>query len=229
MASSTIRINTKGATTALAKVAKQIPFAVAQAVNATARRAAADANAAMPSVFEHANRFTQMAVGVPLLATKSSLTAVVAIKPLQGKYLGLEVLGGTRTPADNTRIASSALVLPGNGPDPLPAGRIKLLTQQIQTAATQRQAIAAGTRKARRGNGSRGVFKMSGRDPFGDGGAGGIWRRLPGHRVTRLVSFEATARYKPKWDFNGQIEKSVTQSFQQIFAAAIERAMRTAK
>jgi hypothetical protein len=223
-----ISVDTRQVQAALTKAAKQLPYAMAQAINATARQAAADVNKAMPSTFAHANRFTQMAVGTPTLATKASLSATVAIKPLQAQYLGLEIAGGTRTPASNTRSQSQALVLPGKGTAPLAYGAVKRIAQQAAADRARRQAVAAGTRRRGKLTGSdAGVFEMSGHGPFG--GAGGFFRRLPGHHITRLISFEATASYKPKFDFKGQVLASVMGNFPGAFERELAKALATAR
>lgn len=223
----TIKIDTKKAEAALAKAAKQIPFAVATAVNTTARQAARDVNSAMPSVFQHTNPFTRMATGVPTLATKASLTAIVAIKPLQAKYLGLEIFGGTRTSANNTRLASSALVLPGKGSNPLPTGFLARISQQAAAEVARRQQIAAGMKKRRKGSNNSGVFKMSGKGPVG--GPGGFFRRLPDHHLVRLVSFEASAHYRAKFNFVAAVETSVNRNFRKNLEDAIAKALATAR
>ena len=193
-----ISLDNKKALLLLDKVARQMPFATAQALNRTAKLAAAEANAAMPSIFQHANRFTQMAVTAPsdMLAKKNSLTATVTLKPLQAKYLGLEIIGGMRTPMLNTRLPSQALVLPGSGTTPLRSGAIKRLAQQAAADQARQTGCDGRSTQAPQGISSdTGVFKMSGHGPFG--GAGGFFRRLPGHHLTRLVSFESSRPTSP--------------------------------
>ena len=223
----TVKVDTRLADNLLRQLAKQLPYAAARALNATAKKAAAEANAAMPSVFQHASKFTQSAVGVPTFATKTDLFAMVAIKPLQAKYLSLEITGGKRTPASNTRVQSSALVLPGKGTAPLPSGFLGRLSQQAAAEVARRQQIAAGIKKRRKGSANRGIFKMSGRGPVG--GPGGFFRRLPDHHLTRLISFEPSANYRPKLDFHGAVRTSVSRNLGPIFARELANALRTAK
>jgi hypothetical protein len=229
MAGIKITIDSRATRAALGKLANQIPFAMAQAINATAKQAAADANAAMPSIFNRANAFTRQAVGTPSLATKGSLSATVAIKPLQAQYLGLEILGGTRTPAGNTRLPSQALVLPGQGTAPLPSGLIKRLAAQAQADQARRQAVAAGMRKRGKLTGANaGVFKLSGHG-IRPSDVGGFFRRLPNHKVQRLVAFEPSAQYKPKFQFERQVTQTVNSTFAANFDRALARALTTAK
>ncbi len=220
-------VDTKRATDMLAKVQKQLPYAMRRAVNETAKQAAADVNRAMPSIFTHANAFTRTAATVSAFATKSDPFAIAGIKRLQGNYLGLEILGGTRTPAANTRVQSSALVLPGKGSAPLPSGFIKRLSAQAGAEASRRQQIAAGAQKRRKNASNAGVFKMSGRGPVG--GPGGFFRRLPDHRLLRLVSFEASAQYTPKFDFFGVVKTSVDRNLKANLERALAQALATAR
>jgi hypothetical protein len=224
-----ITVDTKSITKQLDDIAKkQVRFATSVALNTTAKQAAADANEAMPSVFTHANPFTRMAVGVPQFATKANLSAMVGIKPKQAQYLGTEITGGTRTPALNTRLLSQALVLPGKGAAPLGSGAVKRIAQQAAADKARRAAVAAGTRKRGKLTGAdAGVFSMSGRAPWGD--VGGFFRRLPGHHLTRLIAFEASAQYPAKFDFKKQVMDSVARTFRGAFEKALARALASAR
>lgn len=218
-----IKIDSKATIEMLKKVAKQLPFAAATALNETARKAAADVNAAMPQTFAHTNAFTRQAVGALDLATKSDLSATVGIKPLQAQYLGLEIYGGERTPT------STALVLPGHGPDPLPRGFVKRLAAQAAADQARRQAVAAGTRKRGKLTGSNtGVFRLSGHG-IRPGDQGGFFRRLPNHRITRLIAFEPSAEYQPKFDFEAQVRKSVDTNLTSNFQKRLAKALATAR
>lgn len=230
MISMKITVDTRKLTAALDDLARrQIPFATATALNATAKLAATQANTAMANTFTRANAFTRNAVTAPreLAATKTTLSATVALRPIQAKYLGLEIEGGTRTPASNTRSSSQALVLPGRGPAPLQAGAVKRIAAQAAADRARRAAVQAGTRKARKGAADTGVFMMSGHGP--SDGVGGFFRRLPGHHLVRLVAFEATAQYRPKFDFKAQILSTVAGNFERLIEQQLARAIATAK
>jgi hypothetical protein len=222
-----VTVSTKAADDMLKRLQRQLPFAKAKALTATARQAASDVNRSMPSVFQHANTFTQNSVGVSAFATKSSPFAIVSIKPLQSRYLWFETFGGVRTPSSNTRVASQALVLPGTGQNPLPSGFLKRLSAQAAAEVARRQQIAAGTKKRRKNASNSGVFKMSGKGPVG--GPGGFFRRLPDHHLLRLVSFEASAQYTPKFDFYGAVNTSVKRNLKANLERALAQALATAR
>lgn len=65
---------------------KQLPFAMAQAINATAARVQAAEQANIKATFDSPTPFTQKSVGVSK-ARKSSPVAVVYIKKIAAAYL----------------------------------------------------------------------------------------------------------------------------------------------
>jgi hypothetical protein len=94
-----VRIDTRATTRALSIATKQIPFALATAVNDLAFQVQRAENAAMTEVFKHPRPFTAKSVQVDK-ATKTSLSATVFVRPEVAKYLapyeqgGLHVLPG---------------------------------------------------------------------------------------------------------------------------------------
>ncbi len=197
--------------------AKQVPFATAKALTTLAKLAQADIQQALPSIFGHLAPFTRQGIAIKA-ATKASLTAQVYVKPLQAQYLGLEEFGGTRTPAMNTRIVSRALTMPGvnarlNDAGSLPRGYVAKLAAMAEADA--------GPRKGQT------VVKFSGSGPNGKG-PGGFFLRLPGHHIRRLISFEASAQYKPKFGFEKRVEAKVRADFAGVFGAAMTQAVATA-
>ena len=224
----TIKADTRAIRKQLEDVArKQVPRVIADALNATAQQAARDVNAAMPQVFTKATPFTRNAVAAPasLKATPDRMMAVVMIKDLQAKYLWLEAMGGTRTPADGSR----ALVMPGtaarlNGYGNLPKGYVAQLARQSQLVQRARQTVVKGKggRRTKRGQThDKGVFELNNAG-IGGQGPGGFFRRLPGGHVTRLIAFEDAAKYQPKFPF----EKLVTDSVQRTFKQNLDKAIR---
>ena len=108
-----------------ARFQKQVPFAAAKAITATAKSVARVASAEIDHVFDRPVSFTQKSIGITW-ATKQSLTAKIFVKDIQAKYLALQVAGGTRRPAKR------ALLVPGkaaqlNAYGNLPRGAVKKL------------------------------------------------------------------------------------------------------
>lgn len=224
-----IKVDAKDLTKQLTALAgKQLPFALSSALNKVGKQAAQDANKGMTSIFDRVSPFTARAVGQSIFASKTSLLTEISIKPLQAKYLSHEILGGTRTPADNTRSTSQALVLPGKGTTPLPSGAVKRIAAQASADQARRAAVAAGARRRGKATGANaGVFKMSDHGPAG--GPGGFFKRSPDHHITRLVSFEPQASYEAKYRFRDQILTSVAGNWPKAFEESLARALATAK
>jgi hypothetical protein len=74
---------------------KQIPFATAQALTATAKHAQASITAQLPSIFDRPTAFTMRAIAIEA-ARKNKPTAAVFVRPIQAEYLALEETGGFR-------------------------------------------------------------------------------------------------------------------------------------
>lgn len=225
-----IRIDTRPVEKMLSDVARrQLPFAMSTSLNLTAKLASTEANSRFDAIFARVTAFTKRSVFAPpeQRATKDKLSAVVAIRPIQAKYLGLEILGGIRTPANNTRVQSTAFVVPGKGNTPLRPGAVKRIAAQAAADRSRRAAVMAGQRRATALAATTGVFLMSGRGPLG--GPGGFFRRTPGHHLTRLIAFESVAHYRPKYRFRTQVLGTVMGNFDRIFSEQMAKALATAK
>lgn len=224
----TISADVTRATMALQAAARtQIPFATAKALTALAKQAQAAEQAALPQVFSHLSPFTRQGIAIEP-ATKGKPQACVYVRDLQAKYLATEEFGGTRTSSLNTRIISRALSMPGvgarlNKAGGLPRGYIKSLAARAQADKEKRADAQAGNRKMPKRDG--GVFIMSGHGP--SGGPGGIFQRLPGHHLTRLISFESEAHYTAKFGFEPRAIAVVRQNGRAVFDAALKQAFAT--
>jgi len=76
---------------------KQIPFATARALTATAWDVQKEEIRQLPMKLDRPTSFTKLAFGVKK-ATKQHLVATVFVKPIQIKYLRFQIRGGTRRP-----------------------------------------------------------------------------------------------------------------------------------
>lgn len=76
---------------------RQIPFAAASALNATAQAAQISGKRELPSIFDRPTPFTLNAIGIER-ATKGQLQARVFVKDKQAAYLEVQETGGTTTP-----------------------------------------------------------------------------------------------------------------------------------
>lgn len=106
------------------RFSRQVPFATARALTATAKEVQRAITDELPRIFDRPTPFTQRGIGMTM-ATKASLTSRVFIKDIQREYLQLQVRGGVRTPKKR------ALVLPAevglNAYGNIPRSRLKTL------------------------------------------------------------------------------------------------------
>jgi hypothetical protein len=227
---------------------KQIPYASKLAVDALAEQVKVEITAALPSIFGHTVPFTRTAIHVQKARSKRDPSATVFVLPLQARYLSLEEFGGTRTPAMNTRKPSRALTMPGVGAEVdangnLPfryVGRLFAAARQQRTARTrfdarvaQRQAKAQQSRSGRKLQPLRrpatiqrdsGIVQFKGSGPHGRS-VGGLFERVDGHRLRRLIAFEDETHYRPKFGFRDRAGDIVRRNFAAAFDAAIARAL----
>lgn len=76
---------------------RQLPYATARELTATAQAARREVERGIPSTFDRPTPFTQNSVTIRS-ATKTVLRSEVYVRPIQAKYLGLQEKGGTRRP-----------------------------------------------------------------------------------------------------------------------------------
>ncbi len=214
----------------------QVPFATARALNDVARSAQDAVNRDMASVFRDPVEFTRHAAVAPrsLAAEKGRPEAVVTLRPLQAKYLLREEVAGTRVPADNTRRpGASALVLPGRGllldsHGNIPRGTLRTLSQEAKTTTQRRKRAKAA--KAGVAAPTETVVFLAKNAPGNKAGIGGFFRRLPGHKLTRLTAFEAETHYtSPRLRYHAHVADVVTANWVAAFRRRIGEAIATAK
>ena len=216
---------------------EQLPFAVARALTDTARAAQQQVTADLPAIFDRPNPFTMRSLTF-IAARKDRMFAVVTVRDIQAKYLLPEEVGGERTPAMATRRPGRALTEPGpqlnrDQYGGIPIGTVRRLLRQAKAAAER----ATQQRHAARQAAGRGVRAVAARDrgvfyvgPQGHGHLklGGIYQRLPGHRLTHLIAFASTAHYHARFHFRERVEAACVQAFlpamERRFAEAIASA-----
>ena len=98
-----VKADIKGLTRTLNDLQKkQIPFATAKALTATAKNIAEAQRKALPSIFDRPTLFTQRSIGVKA-ARKSNLTAIVFVKDIAAQYLKPFEFGGKHHLPDSKR------------------------------------------------------------------------------------------------------------------------------
>lgn len=109
---------------------KQIPFATAKALTDTAKEVQQKEVEQLEKDIDRPAPFTKRGFYIRR-ATKNNLVSVIGIKDIQAKYLGLQVEGGTQTPANKAIVRPANLKLNKYGN--LTKGRIKKLLARPDT------------------------------------------------------------------------------------------------
>lgn len=109
---------------------KQIPFATAKALTATAKHVQAEQATQVEKDFDKPTPFTKKGFYIKA-ATKGRLYSVVGIKDIQAKYLQLQITGGIRRPKRKALIAP--VQQRRNRYGNIPKGRLKTLAAKPNT------------------------------------------------------------------------------------------------
>lgn len=166
----------------LGSSAKQIPYALATAMTWTMRESVDAEKDALPASFDRPTPFTMNAIGFTP-ANKGELRFEVFVKDAQAKYLGINVVGGTRSPAGAKTLATPFINKNSYGN----VGRGALRALMHDRAK---------------------VF--SGKPRGGKGRPAGIYRRTNENKTIRLLAlYSPTLSYSKRFDFDGIFEKTV--------------------
>jgi len=206
----------------LAKTAKQLKFATAVALTATAGKVKDAMPRALESVLERPTEFTKRGWFVTR-ATPQTMEAVVGAKDKTASYLIHQVEGGTFAPKRKALRLPTAIKLNEFGN--LPAGTIKQLIERAKAG-----------KRATKGQGRR--FGVSSKlelfygDPK-DKRPAGIYKRVrQGGReqlIPLIVFPRQSARYRKEFDFYGIARRIASAEFEREFEKALARALATAK
>ena len=170
---------------------KQVPFATARALTATAKAVELAEKAEIRQVFDNPVPFTQRGVGITP-ATKQKLVAVVFLKREQSAYLDAQIKGGARKrkpfearfSKEQGQPVPSAV--PGSGANLNQFGNLS----KAQIERLGRQA------RGRKQN----VFVPK----PGDRLPPGVYQRQPDGKVKAVLVFtKAPAKYRKRFDFYG--------------------------
>lgn len=184
---------------------RQLPFAMMLTINDALGDIEANTIKALDRKFDNPTPFTKKGVYVKR-ATKRRLIGEVGFKPIQAKYLGLNITGGVRLPKRNAIIMPVAQRVNKYGN--LPRGSVK----------------RAGARKD--------TFKASRNDPRTRHLKPGIYKRGKGKArstPSMLVSFKDRAAYRKRYDFAGGATKAADNVLPRHFVKNLRRALATAR
>ncbi len=209
---------------------RQTRFAAAQALNDVARAARDSINAHMGEIFDRPTPFTMRSVVAPRedAAEPGHLVAGVKVRPVQSKYLLREETGGTRSPADNTRKASNAIVLPGralllNDFGNIPAGVLRKLSNQAKPKR------GGKTKKGAAASRADSIAYLPAGAPANKAHIGGFFRREDGGKLSRLTVFEAVTHYQPRFHYRDRVAEVARARWAAAFRRRLGEAIATAR
>lgn len=218
---------------------KQIPFATAMALTATAKAAQADVRAALPSIFAHPNQYTLNSMYVQK-ASKSRLEADVHIKDRQARYLAPQILGGPRTQKPfewrlmNAGIGTTGYFAPAYGADFLSNGVMnpgqlgKIMSDFNALDDVAKKGLFSRNRGKRK---DEQYFVVNARnEPYkrGNGLRPGIYKRV-GRDAIPVMWFIPRPTYKPIFPFRDLTSTSMQRHFPATFRKALNQALGTAR
>lgn len=223
---------------------KQIPFATSLALNSLAQLAKANLKAVMENVFDRPRSYTLNSV-YTLGASKSKLVATVGIKDQASsgtsaaQYLQSDIVGGVRaaTPFEKLldQYANSSGVT-------VPTKNIRLDSYGNIPKSVRLNIIRATQGKSTTNRGDIFIIPVGAKSHLKPG----VYERLPnrvkikrkgktvtatggGTRLKTLMLFKDQATYKPIFDLFGTVNQTVANNYAAEFAAAMDKALSTAK
>jgi len=206
---------------------KQLPFAISQALNASAFDTRTALNGATRQYFDRPNRFTQSAFLVKK-TNKRELEAHVFANDQQGRdrarYLRFGIAGGTRPQKGFERKLLAQVTATGRVPSNaqlVPTSLIKLDASGNVSLATIRR-----IQKGLNGN-ARGSFFIG--TPRGGDRPPGIYRRSRLQLFPYFIATADRATYRPRFPMADIGQKAVQRRFGTYLRSSLEKALATAR
>jgi len=206
---------------------KQLPFAVSQALNASAFDARTALGGATNQYFNRPNRFTQTAFLVKK-TNKRELEAHVYANDQQGRdrarYLRFGIAGGTRSQKGFERKFLSSIV----GTRAIPTGAQLQPTSLVKRDASGNVSLSTIRRiqKGLNGNARGGFFIGT---PKGGNRPPGIYRRSRSQLFPYFIATDQRARYNARFPMEQIGTKAVQRRFGQYLRSSLERALANAR
>ena len=202
---------------------RQLRFATARALTATALACRKVVTDAIPEEFDNPTPFTRRAIGTAS-ATKSTLSATVFVKDTQAQYLRVQELGGRQFVHGLALLEPKNIKLNQYGN--LPRSKLRALAQQPD--------IFIGRIKFKNGQSISGVWR---RPPAGQrrtgtrGTKGNTQAKVAGQRtgLQLLIRFADGAQVAPRFHFRDQVQRTAAAAFPANLEAALTEALKTAK
>jgi hypothetical protein len=206
---------------------KQLPFAISQALNASAFDARTALGGATNQYFNQPNRFTQSAFLVKK-TNKRELEAQVYANDQQGRdrarYLRFGIAGGMRPQKGFERKFLGSIV----GTRTIPAGAQLQPTSLVKRDASGNVSLSTIKRIQKGLSGkARGGFFIG--TPKGGDRPPGIYRRSREQLFPYFIATDQRARYTPRFPMAEIGRKAVQRRFGQYLRSSLEKALASAR
>lgn len=222
----TLKIEGNFGKSLIAGLQKQLPYATARALTATAKELQRRIPGALEKDLDRPNAFTKSGTFV-IPARKDKLEAVVGFKDKQAKYMRLQIEGGSRSPGPRGLKLPGDVTLDQYGN--IPKGTI---AKMIQAAKAGKYGKGVRTRLGINGRGKApsNLVLFYGRPKGMPDLPIGIWRS-DGRNLVPVIVFPTNkpARYRPRFKFEELARRTVADVWQREFDKAFADAVRTAR
>jgi hypothetical protein len=194
---------------------KQLPFAIAKALTATAKAVEKDTTAAVLTAFDRPTAFTRKAFTIKP-ARKTDLTAWVFAKDAQARYLAYGIQGGRR------RVKGFERRIDAMGGQ----GNVMLVpTKNVKRDSSGNVSLATIRRIAGQSN-SKKYFIGT---PKGEGRSFGVYERGKAGTLKALLVETEVNTYRKRLDLMGIGQRVIKKQFTRELQASIAYAMATAR
>ena len=209
-------------------MSKQVNYAAAVALTATAKKAQAAMPAAMERALDRPTPFTKSSIFVSP-ANKTNLTATIGFKDRAATYMARQIEGGVYNPGKKGLKLPVSIGLNEYGN--IPKGIIK---QLISVAKKEGKGLTKRKSRLVKVSNKIEIFYGDPKDVGSHNSPPGIYKRIDlgsGRRqLVPIVIFPVTsAHYKPRFKFREEVEKIVAAEWSAQFNGALDNALRTAR
>ena len=236
-----VKAETDGMAKALSAVAtKQLPWAIANALNDTAEAIRADTRRLMESVFDRPTPFTLGAFKVTKAAPDRLFASVERKDQVVGRhYLETEETGGPRRQTATDKLMDSRIAWGGRLWGIVPGDAAKLdqygnwsageRNQVLSVLKAMRDGAANETARSRKKAGAKRARYFV--PALGTIKTPGVYKRVPGQRAPQLILLfvSSAPTYQARLPFHDNAERVARVTFGPRFAYRFNQALATAR
>lgn len=221
-----VRTNVKDVSKQLDYLAfKELPFAVALAVNSMGKKIIEMERANFKNTFDRPTPFTMSALGM-IPAVKNRPIAVVFVKDIQAQYLMPYEFGGKAIPAKpGNRAMLNPKGITVNQYGNIPYMKVRTLLGLDLNDPKKRSKMSPARVKTLQKNQK---MYFIGKVQRGGQSINGLWKRLPGHKGLKLMfKFTDPVTVKQHLDYHARAAAIVDKNFDRILLLSVKYAMDT--